>query len=72
MVIERVFRIKPAGDQYFVDRGTGAGWEPYKEGDYEDFYDVDPQFYQVMSDEVDFTHVTMDGVLYLTAQWDQT
>ncbi len=72
MIVERVFCIKPVDDLYVVNRGTGALWEPYDEDDIEGWYIIDPQFYQVMTGEVDFTQVTMDGVLYLTAQWEQT
>ena len=70
-MIEREFRIRHVGDHHVVDRGTGDGWEPFDEDDIEDFYDVDPQFYQVLIGEHDYeVHMWAQGFL-ITAEFEE-
>ena len=70
-MILREFRIRQVGDNHIVDRGTGAGWEPYNSEDPDSYYDLDPQFYQCLIGEHDFeVHLWADGLL-ITAEFEE-
>jgi len=60
VIIRRCFIIKSEGGQRWVDRGVGAGWEPYDNDDVDGWYDVDPQFYQCLIGEEEY-EVSMIG-----------
>jgi len=52
---------KSEGEQHYIDRGLGDGWEPYDSDDIDHWFSIDPQFYQCLIGEHDFeAHIVGD------------
>ena len=72
MTITRNFRFKQVGDLTYVDRETGEGWELYDNDAIEDWYGIDPQFYQVLHNSIDYEMTVWAGGIEITAQLETT
>jgi hypothetical protein len=71
-MITRNFTFKQTGDLTYVDREVGAGWELYDNDNIESWYDVDPQFYQVLNNAIDYEMMLWDGGITITAELEVT
>jgi len=67
MTITRNFVFKQLGDLTYVDREVGFGWELYDNDNIEDWYDIDPQFYQVLNNAIDYEMTIWEGGITITA-----
>jgi len=66
-MITRNFVFKQLGDLTYVDREVGFGWELYDNDNIEDWYDIDPQFYQVLNNALDYEMTVWEGGITITA-----
>ena len=67
MTITRNFVFKQLGDLTYVDREVGFGWELYDNDNIEDWYNIDPQFYQVLNNALDYEMTMWEGGITITA-----